>query len=165
LFAADAVYLSVGGEKAIAIRGDTGSLSLTQHETILQPMAGYAIRRSTFSVDLLAGLRYWNLSTKLDVERPRASNERSASRQWVDALGGVRLRGVAPGHLRYLVGGDGGGGGSRGTWQAYGVGGYDVSSLITVDLGYRYLDVDYDHDLFLFDTRTHGVIVGVTFRF
>jgi len=58
--------------------------------TILSPTGGYTIGDSTWSVDFLVGMRYWNLSTSLDVTFPRLSNERSGSEQWVDATGGAR---------------------------------------------------------------------------
>ena len=164
VFAADVFYAATGGSKTLAIRGDTGSLSLTQYQTLVQPMVGYGIVRRTWAADLLAGARYWNLTTKLDVQRPRASNERKGTVKWVDALGGVRVRGLAPYHLTYLVGGDAGGGGSQFTWQGYAVAGYRFTSLVGLDVGYRYIDVDYDSDEALFDVRMHGVIAGVSFR-
>jgi len=161
----DMLYVSLGAAKSVAIRGDTGSFSLKQRETILQPMAGYSIGDSRWALDLLAGVRYWNLGMTLDVDRPRAQNERSGSRGWVDALGGARFRMVATPHVHVVLGGDAGGGGSKGTWQAHGSVGYDVSSSVTVGLGYRYLDVNYDRDDVLFDTHTHGLAFGAMWRF
>src|SRR6478609_6298215 len=87
----DAIYAKLGDARAFAIRGDTGGLDLTQHMTILQPTSGYTIGDSTWSVDFLAGMRYWNLSTSLDVAFPRLSNERSGTRHCVDATGGARV--------------------------------------------------------------------------
>jgi hypothetical protein len=161
----DILYVSLGARRSMAIRGDTGSLELKQHETILQPMGGYTIGNAQWALDLLAGLRYWNLGVTLDTDRPRAANERSGSRGWVDALGGARFRIVPASRVRVVLGADAGGGGSKGTWQAYTSVGVDVSSTVAVGVAYRYLDVNYDRDNVLFDTHTHGPAIGAIVRF
>jgi hypothetical protein len=66
VLALDGIYAKLGASKAFAIRGDTGGLELTQRETIVNPMGGYTLGDGTWSVDLLLGMRYWNLSTSLD---------------------------------------------------------------------------------------------------
>jgi hypothetical protein len=165
MLAADGIYAKLGTGTVLAIRGDTGSLEFTQRETIIQPMGGYTIGDETWSVDLLAGFRYWNLSTTLDVDRTRRpSNEHSGSRQWVDATGGFRLRWVPYEKVRFVAAADAGGGGARDTWQAYSSLGYDAWSRWTVGFAYRVLAVNYDRDNFLFDTRTKGVILGATYH-
>jgi hypothetical protein len=161
----DVFYVSLGDHRSVAFRGDTGSLELKQHETILQPMAGYSIGNSQWALDFLAGIRYWNIGVTLDVDRPRASNDRSGDRDWVDAIGGVRFRIVPASRVHVVVGGDAGGGGARSTWQGHATVGYDVSHMITVGAGYRYLDVNYDRGNVLFDTHTHGPAIGAMFRF
>jgi hypothetical protein len=165
MIAADGIYASLGAGHVFAVRGDTGSLELTQRETIIQPVAGYTIGDGEWSLDFLGGVRYWNLSTTLDVDRARRpSNERSGSRQWVDATGGLRLRWLPYEKVRVVAAADGGGGGSRDTWQAYSSLGYDAWSRWTLGFAYRVLAVNYHSDDFLFDTRTKGVIVGATYR-
>jgi hypothetical protein len=71
MIAADGIYANLGAGKALAIRGDTGSLEFSLRETVIQPVGGYTIGDGTWSVDLLAGFRYWNLSATLDVDRTR----------------------------------------------------------------------------------------------
>ena len=165
LLVADGIYASLGDARTFAIRGDTGGLDLTQHETIIQPMAGYTIGNEVASLDILAGARYWNLSTTLDVDRAvRPSNERSMSQHWVDAIGGLRVRVVPYERVRLVAAVDGGGGGSRDSWQVYSSAGYDVWSQVTLGVAYRVLSVNYDRNDFLFDTRTKGFVVGATFR-
>ena len=88
----DGLYAKLGASKVLAIRGETGALDLTQRITMLDPMGGYTIGDGTWTADLLLGMRYWNLSSSLDVDRTRRpSNKRSRTEQWVDATGGVRL--------------------------------------------------------------------------
>ena len=49
---------------------------------------------------------------------------------------------------------------SHGSWQAYGLVGYDAWSKVALGAGYRYLSVNYEDDLFLFDVRLRGPVVG-----
>ena len=160
----DAIYAKLGDARARAVRGDTGGLDLTQHLTMLQPTGGYTIGDSTWSVDFLAGMRYWNLSTSLDVTFPRRSNERSGSRQWVDATGGARVRWNPYEKLHVIAAADGGGGGSKDTWQALGSVAYDFWEKWNLGVAYRVLSVNYDRNNFLFDTRFKGFVVGATYH-
>jgi hypothetical protein len=165
LIVADGIYARLGAGRTLAIRGDTGSLDLTQRETILQPTAGFTYGDDTNGIDFLAGIRYWNLSSTLDVDRTRRpSNERAMTQQWVDATAGFRVRVAPVSRVRLVAAGDVGGGGSRNSVQAYGSLGYDAWSKWTLGFAYRILDVDYDRNNFLFDTRTQGMIVGATYR-
>jgi hypothetical protein len=66
--------------------------------------------------------------------------------------------------VRFVAGADGGGGGARDTWQLYSSLGYDAWSGWTLGFAYRVLHVNYDRDNFLFDTRTDGIMLGVTYR-
>jgi opacity protein-like surface antigen len=162
---ADGIYARLGEERVLAFRGETGSLQLKQSQTIIQPTGGYTIGDNTWGLDLLGGFRYWDLSTSLNVDRPRASNERSASRSWFDATGGFRFRWVPMRTIRLVAAADGGGGGSRSTWQWYGSLDADPWSYWSVGVAYRWLAVDYDHDNFLYDTQTKGFIFGATYSF
>jgi len=165
VLALDGVYAKLGAERALAIRGDTGLLELTQREVILQPQGGYTIGDESWSVDFLLGMRYWNLGTALDVDRTkRPSNSRSMTQQWVDATGGFRFHWVPVEKFRFVAAGDGGGGASKGTWQAYSSLGYTPWTRWTIGLAYRVLSVNYDQNDFLFDTRTKGFIAEASYR-
>jgi hypothetical protein len=165
MVAVDGIYASLGVGHTLAIRGDTGSLDFSLRETIIQPMGGYTIGDGTWSVDFLGGVRYWNLSATLDVDHTsRPSNSHSGSRQWVDATGGFRFRWIPYEKVRFMAAADGGGGGSRDTWQAYSSLGYDAWSKWTLGFAYRVLAVNYDRSDFLFDTRSKGIAVGATYR-
>jgi opacity protein-like surface antigen len=83
----------------------------------------------------------------------------------VDATGGFRFRWTPEDNLRLTAAADGGGGGSRSTWQVASSVAYDVWSHWTLGVAYRALAVDYVKPDFLFDTKTKGFILGVTYRF
>jgi opacity protein-like surface antigen len=162
---ADAMYTSLGKGATIAFRGDTGRLDLSQHQTIIQPVGGYAVGDERWSLDFLGGLRYWHMSASLDVDPARRiANDHSASRDWADATAGVRFRWTTP-EFRFALGGDGGGGGSRDTWQLYTSLGYQAWERWTLGLAYRWLWVDYDRNNFLYDARMDGFVLGATYRF
>jgi len=160
----DGIYASLGNEAVFAIRGDTGQLELKQKETIIQPVGGYTIGNQKWSVDFLGGLRYWDISTSLDVSRPRLTNERSDSQRWVDATGGARFGWIPLDKVRFSIGGDAGGGGSRGTWQGYSTVSYDIWPRWALGAMYRVLGVDYDKDNFTYNTRTHGFAATLNYR-
>ncbi len=163
----DGLYVSLGDETAVAFRGDTGSFSLTQHETMIQPMSGYTVRGPTWAVDVVGGLRYWNLKTALDFDRPRrtTTSSRSVTSDWVDAILGAAAHWTPRAKVDLTIGGDGGGGGSHDTWQAYASGSYDAWKHVSVGAAYRALWVDYDHNNSLFDTTTKGFVIDVAYHF
>lgn len=163
----DGLYVATSDGAAVAFRGDTGSFSLSQHETMLQPMGGYTIKGQTWAVDVLAGIRYWKLKTTLDFDRPRrtTTSSHTVNMDWVDAIGGAAFHWSANDKLHFIAGGDAGGGGSDGTWQAYASGNYDVWKKVSLGAGYRALSVDYDHDDKLFDTKTKGFLLDVAIHF
>ena len=166
VLSADGLYASLGAGRVVAFRGDTGSLELTQHETMIQPVGGYTMGDETWSVDLLGGFRYWNMGASLDVDRAtRPSNKRSGSTQWVDATGGFRFRWTPEDDLRLGFAADGGGGGARSTWQLATSLGWDAWSQWTLGVAYRVLAVDYVKNDFEADTKTKGFMFGVTYRF
>jgi hypothetical protein len=157
----DVIYASLGKENVVAIRGDTGTLELSGKISIIQPVGGYTIGSQKWSVDFLGGFRAWDMRTTLDVDvTKRPTNPHSIDRGWPDATAGLRFHWLPYQKLRVLVGGDGGGGGSHGTWQAYTVVGYDVWSKVALGAGYRYLFVNYEDSRYLFDVDVRGFGIG-----
>jgi hypothetical protein len=165
LISADGIYVSLGQGQVIAFRGDTGSLELNQHETIIQPVGGYTIGDNVWAVDFLGGFRYWNLGATLNVDTSRRpSNEHSAGRSWADATAGFRFRWVPLPSFRFVAAADGGAGGAKNTWQAYSSVGFDPWKHWTVGAAYRWLSVDYDRSNFLYDTDMKGFVLAATYR-
>jgi len=161
----DALYVSVGGAKAIVFRGDTGSFNLSNRQTILQPFVGYSVGNATWTLDVLAGARYWRTRAELTVDRPNGqSRDFTSTTDWWDALGGLRLTGSIVPHVRFTAGGDAGGGGANSDWQLHGDVGYDVSSRWTVGVAYRFLSVDYRKTL-VQDVDMKGFVVAGTYHF
>ena len=61
--------------------------------------------------------------------------------------------------------GDVGGGGSKFTWQALGGINYAISPTTIAKFGYRYLQIDYHRNDFLYDIATGGFYAGIGVRF
>jgi hypothetical protein len=55
--------------------------------------------------------------------------------------------------------------GSDLAWQLYGALGWHLTPHTTVELGYRYLYMDYTRGGFVYDLATHGAFVGMGFTF
>jgi hypothetical protein len=97
-------------------------------------------------------------------------SERSLSNRedWVDPL--IGIKGLAPiGESKFFVSGalviGGFGVGSHFMWDALINLGYRWTEGFSTTLGYRYLDVDYDKDGFLYDAAQRGLIFGLSWRF
>ena len=58
----DAVYVSLGGAKAVVFRGDTGSFNLKIEDAIITPFVGYSVGNATWTLDILGGTRYWSMN-------------------------------------------------------------------------------------------------------
>jgi len=161
----DAFYASVGGAKAVVFRGDTGSFNLTNRQTILNPFVGYSVGNATWTLDVLAGTRYWRTRDRLSVDRPNGqSRDFTSTTDWWDALGGLRLTGSIVPRVPFTVGGDVGGGGAKNDWQLHGDLGYKVSSVWTVGASYRYLSVDYTKSPLTLDVAFKGFVVAGTYH-
>ena len=166
LIEADGIYALLGASRVFGFRGDTGSLSLNQSETMIQPTGGYTFGEGKWAVDVLGSMRIWKLSATLDVNSDtRPADSHSAARTWVDATPGFRFRWQPLDDVRFVFYADGGLGGSQNTWQIYSSIGYDVWKALSLGIAYRTLAVDYDRNNFLYDTTMQGIVVGIGIRF
>jgi hypothetical protein len=166
LVGADGIYALLGAGTVFGFRGDTGSLSLNQSQTMIQPMGGYTFGDGNWAIDILGSMRIWKLSATLDVNsNTRPPDRHSAARTWVDATPGFRFRWKPLEDARFVFYADGGLGGSQNTWQIYSSLGYDVWKGLSLGLAYRTLAIDYDRNNFLFDTNMQGIVFGLAYRF
>jgi hypothetical protein len=143
------------------------SIDFRAGQFILTPGAGYrVVDKPNLKVDGLVGLRYWHLGEKLTFS-PTIFNGVSTSQNWVDALGGARfLMQVTP-QLSMTIAGDAGGGAATPDYEVMGLVGLKVRKNLTLQAGWRYLDVHYrnNSNLFLYDMAEGGGIFGATFHF
>jgi hypothetical protein len=129
-----------------------------------------AVRRLTPYADLTAGVRWNHLDAVIDLKAPVPMRVEK-SRDWVDPVVGVVLRTPGKGRLHGTLVADVGGFGigSELTWQVFPTVGVQVSKRLSIEAGYRFLDVDYETgegaERFEYDMLYQGPVVGLTFRF
>ncbi|HYV03137.1 MAG TPA: hypothetical protein VFB82_01040 [Blastocatellia bacterium] len=162
----DLIYISL--EKTKETTGPLfGALTANQKVFMLSPVVGYRLlEKEGASLDAIAGIRFWHMNTKLELTPGQlAGRVREGSVNWADVIGGLRGQVHVARKVSLIGRGDLGGGGSDFTYQLFGGVGIDVSKKATMFVGYRYLDVKYDSDNFLFDAALKGVVLGAAFRF
>ena len=124
-------------------------------------------------LDVIGGFRYWSVDSELTLKGaafPGVFPERSISNseEWVDPL--IGLKGLTPiGESNFFVSGafvlGGFGAGSDFMWDANVNFGYQWTKGFSTTVGYRYLDVDYEKDDFLYDVVQQGPVLGLSWRF
>ena len=162
----DTIYVDVRGQRATPGPLFSG-VRPEQKVFILTPEAGYRILSADgASLDVVGGIRLWHLNSELQFQpRVLPGINLQASRNWVDAIVGVRAMRELPRNWWARAYGDLGGGGSNFTYQIVAIAGVDIHQRYALDFGYRYLSVDYDKDNFLFDTAMKGPLFGFTIKF
>lgn len=135
-------------------------------------MGGYrVIDTPQFTLDALGGTRFWHISNDVKLTGSLGGVSGSVSYGesfgWVDPLVGVRAFLPVTEKLSFQAQADigGFGAGSDLTWSAMATVNYAFSDRFSASVGYKVLDVDYDHDGHVFDTRLSGPVLGMTYRF
>jgi len=117
-------------------------------------------------LDVLGGIRYWDLSAELEVDTGAGDETREGDADWVDPLIGVRSRLPLGSDFDVILRGDVGGFGV-GSDISYNLGvgvGWSVSRVVELALGYRYLYVDYEDDV-VYDVAQSGFLLGCYLSF
>ena len=146
------------------------ALKLRSQSTTVQGSVFYQVYEGdSVSLDVGGGIRFWNLSNRLEI-LPGLANLRIDHRDseaWADPVIGARLGVELGGPWSLTLAGDVGGfgAGSQLTWQGLGSVNYAWSEKLTLKAGYRALHVDYRHGGFSYDVTQHGPAVAATYRF
>ena len=131
--------------------------------------AFYGLRRLSPAADVTFGLRVNTLQGNLEFKTLR--EEVSQDETWVDPIAGVILRTAVGRKAQLRVYGEigGFGAGCDLTWQVFPTLGINLSDRFSLELGYRWLDLDYStgegREQFAYDVLTQGPVGGVAFRF
>ena len=164
VISSDLIFMDLEDKEGAA----NGTTTASMDETLFELAGGY---RVSPAVILLAGARWVDLGTGIRISGPDAEAGGDASKSWVDPFVGVHVS--APLATRWWLGvhGDigGFGVGSDLAWHAYADIGFRVSDLVSILLGYRAIDMDYEEgegiERFAYDVLTAGPQLGVAFRF
>jgi hypothetical protein len=157
-FAADAIWMALG---------------VTVRETNVDfnqgAFAFYGLRRLGPAADVTFGLRINTLQGKLTFKRPDVTW--SQDKTWVDPIAGLTLRTPADRRVQLRVYTEigGFGAGSDFAWQLFPTAGLRLGEKTSLELGYRWLDLDYatgeGNEQFRYDVLTQGPVAGFAFRF
>ncbi len=167
----DLMFVRLRDDKGIPL-GAFGATTatVTANEFILTPKIGVTvIKAKMLQVDALAGFRYWHFGENLSFSPSILGLNFSRSQNWVDPLVGGRFTVPLSPKLSVSAAGDVGGWGvgSQLDYQVVGLLGYKVKPHTTLQVGYRYLFVDYAaggiHGGVL-NATTSGIVFGATFN-
>jgi hypothetical protein len=113
----------------------------------------------------VAGVRYWRIDSRIALSGgPAPAVERTNKEDWIDPVLGLKGRSFLGGSKFFVDGGLTVGGftvGSDFMWDAYANLGYQWTRTFATTVGYRYLDVDYSNDGFVYDVAQDGILLGL----
>ena len=164
VLSSDLFYVDLEGSNDVAL----GTASVTVQQTLFEVAGGYRVS-PVWTV--LAGARWVDLENRIRHTGPFLDEDVSAGKSWIDPFVGFQV--MAPFAQRWWFGarGDIGGFGigSDVAWQAYANVGFRASKVVSIILGYRAIDMDYEdgsgRDLFRYDMLIAGPQIGVAFSF
>lgn len=142
------------------------SVTTDSDQLLLKVGATYRIGNPDRYFDLMAGGRYVHLRVKLVAAGVGSADE---SKNWAEPFFGGRFRKHFGEKRKWTVS------------AAADIGGFGVGSDLTIDtnihlrrrlsehttlgVGYRFIDIDYDHGSFEYDQQMHGPVLGLAFNF
>lgn len=168
-FTTDIVYTDIESDSATPGQIFT-SVSSRTTSWIISALAFYRFfENQNTSIDGLAGARYWSVDSELSLRGgPKGYYSIDNTENWVGPIAGARGFSML-GDSKFFLSGfllfGGFGVGSDFLWDANLNLGYQWTPSLSTTIGYRYLDVDYDEDDFLYDVSQDGVVLGLSFRF
>jgi opacity protein-like surface antigen len=157
-FGADAIWMALGR-----------TVRNTNVDFNQGAFAFYGLRQLGPAADLTFGLRVNTLQGELKFKT--FGVDVSQDKTWVDPIVGLRLRTPAGHPVKVGVYGEigGFGAGSDFAWQIFPTFGINFTDNVSLELGYRWLDLDYStgegNEQFKYDVLTQGPVAGVAFRF
>ncbi len=157
LVATNFLWVELGDE----INSPADTIELEIDEFVIEAFAGY--RPAAWEeVWIIAGARYIELDVEIDfVNLPDAS----ASQDFADPYVGLSWQ-PRRGDWEYLLEGDVGGGVDADFAWSVSLGAtYHFNDRIGLTGGYRFIDIDYDDDDFVFDGTLDGIQIGVMITF
>jgi hypothetical protein len=129
----------------------------------------YGLRRLGSAADVTLGMRANTLQGNLQFKT--LGVEVDQDKTWVDPLVGLTLRSPREHrvHAQVYTEIGGFGVGSNFTWQIFPTVGFKFTDHFSLEVGYRWLDLDYEagdgNEQFVYDVLTQGPVGGLAFRF
>lgn len=163
----DGMYLDISNGGTTSISDVFADIDVTT--TRLQAALGTTfLKGDSFVLSGFAGIRYWDITNRLTLSSPSGIlGTYKDSESWLDPILGIRYEKNLSNRLSLLTMLDigGFGVGSDFTWGGMINIAWKCSERTSLNLGYRYLYVDYENNGFTMDTYNDGIFAGITFRF
>jgi hypothetical protein len=166
----DIFWIRLQDDKAIPLPpavGD-GAVGAKVHATefFMAPKIGYRlIDQEKIKIDALTGFRFWHFGESLNFDPGTLNLNFNGSQNFVDPLVGGRIQLTLSPKVVVNILGDVGGWntGSKLEYQIVGLIGYRIKPALTLQAGYRYLNLDYSGKQgIVFNITTAGVLFGAT---
>lgn len=167
----DMAYMDVNAGRSISPTG--GKLEAGVKQLITEGFAGYRYwQRDQDWLEAYGGVRWWHNKISVSAEGPLITESRTITEDWVDPV--IGLRGKKSFNDKWALYGSANIGGfgivSDFTWSLLAGVDYRFNDQVALQLQYKAVGVDYNNDesgkdTFIYDTVTHGPLVGVSFRF
>jgi hypothetical protein len=163
----DMMWIRLEDDKARAFPGlGVITANMKASEFLLTPKVGVrVINQEKFKIDALAGFRFWHFGERLNFNPSALGLNFSGSQNFVDPVVGGRIQmALSPKIVVNILGDVGGWGtGSQLEYQWAGLLGYKIKPALTLQAGYRYLNVDYRGSRgVVFNATTAGAVFGAT---
>jgi len=150
------------------------SASITEvgvRQGVLEVFGMYRQTLDSGYIDYLAGVRWWDNNYKIEFHPLLNFGTFRKSVDWVDGIVGARYTHVFNDTWQLRVHGDIGGSSNNFTYAASAGVVYKINDLLDSTIRYKGTWVDYEEgtlgqrDYFSYDTVTHGLILGLNFKF
>jgi len=153
-----------------------GFLKVGLRQGVLETLGLYRVKYGRSTLDYFAGVRWWDndMSLSLDPAITSGSTEIKVKEDWVDVVAGIRWNRQINRQWNFITRADVGGFGLSADFTSTLEAGvtYKISKLMTLDMKYKASWVDYENKgnesevgHFVYDTITHGPILGLNFTF
>jgi len=164
------LWIRLEDDKAIPLPPDIGlgAIGANIHATefFLAPKIGVrVINQEKIKIDALTGFRFWHFGESLNFNPSALGLNFTGSQNFVDPLVGGRIQlDLSPKIVVNILGDVGGWNtGSKLEYQVAGLLGYKIKPALTLQAGYRYLNLDYPGKRsVVFNATTAGVLFGAT---
>jgi opacity protein-like surface antigen len=159
----DLMWVKLSDDSALPLEQGPDSVKVKLTQTILTPGAAYRLVDKKIKVDGMVAIRYWHLGQNYTFEPAGPLGGISQSANWVDVVSGARIQLPLSARTLVTIFGDAGGGGANLDYQAGGLLGFKIKPNMTLQAGWRYLDVNYrPNRRFLYDVAQTGLLLGTT---
>jgi len=155
--------------------------SARARQGVLEVMGLYRQTLDSGYIEYLAGIRWWDNDIDVGYNLPNVSRSGTLSKNvdWVDAVVGLRYTHILNENWKFRVHGDIGGSSNNFTASTSAGMIYTMNNLIDIEVKYKATWVDYeegtvfdirnvpnnDLNYFAYDTVTHGLVLGLNFKF